>query len=117
MRASDFCASAARDSALRWSTVRAATGAFPGLLGCCSLEEKLAPSVHEGQTVRDPVREHVGVQHHDDADDGAERNRVPKHKAENHAFVAELIGGGGGHADGLGVDHFAHYAAGTVRGG
>src|SRR5258708_16490435 len=115
-RGAEFCACAARDSALRWSTVRAATGAFAGLLGC-SLEEKLAPSVHEGQTVRDPVRKNVGVQHHDDTDDGAKRNRMPKHEAENHAFVAKLIGGGGGYADGLRVDHFPHHATGAVRGG
>jgi len=41
---------------------------------------------------------------------------VPEDEAEDGAFLADLVGGGGGDADGLGVDHFAHNAAGAVGG-
>ena len=58
----------------------------------------------------------VGVEHDDDADDGGEGDGVPEDEAEDGAFVADLVGGGGGDADGLRVDHFAHDAAGAVGG-
>ena len=32
--------------------------------------EQIAPSVHERQTVRDELRENVGIEHHDHAYDG-----------------------------------------------
>ena len=60
--------------------------------------------------------EDVGVEHYDYADDGGQGNRVPEDEAEDGAFLADLVGGGGGDADGLGVDHFAHDAAGAVGG-
>src|SRR5580700_7030165 len=41
---------------------------------------------------------------------------MPEDEAEDGAFLADLVGGGGGYADGLGVDHFAHDAAGAVGG-
>ena len=62
------------------------------------------------------MREDVGVEHDDDADDGAEGDGVPEDEAEDDAFVADLFGGGGGDGDGLGVDHFAHDAAGAICG-
>src|SRR5207302_2591123 len=79
-------------------------------------KKKLAPSVNEVQPIRDELRENVGVHHDDDADDGCQRHRMPENKAENGAFVADLVGGGGGDADGLRIDHFAHHTAGTVGG-
>jgi len=41
---------------------------------------------------------------------------MPEDEAEDGAFLADLVGGGGSDADGLGVDHFAHDAAGAVGG-
>ena len=40
---------------------------------------------------------------------------MPEHEAEDGAFVANLVGGSSGDADGLRVDHLTHDAAGTVR--
>src|SRR5437868_1023191 len=40
---------------------------------------------------------------------------MPKHKAKNTAFGADLIGGSRCDADGLCVNHFAHDAARAVR--
>jgi len=36
--------------------------------------------------------EDVCVQHNDNSDDGAERNRVPRHKTENDTFIPHLVG-------------------------
>src|SRR5579863_8246884 len=72
--------------------------------------------VAEGEAVGDELREDVGVEHDDDADDGGEGDGVPENETEDGAFVADLIGGGGGDADGLCIDHFAHDAAGAVGG-
>src|ERR1700741_784444 len=107
MPVSEFLASAMRVSRCSKILLSTAQG----------LEEKLAPSVEEGQTVRHQIRKHVGVEHYNYADDGAEGDGVPKHETENHAFVAELVGCGGGHADGLRIHHFAHDTSGAVRGG
>jgi hypothetical protein len=70
--------------------------------------------VYEVQPVRDKLRKDVGVEHDDYANDGRQPHGVPEDKAEYGAFVADLIGGRGGDADRLGVDHFSHYAAGAV---
>ena len=70
----------------------------------------------EAQTTWDELGEDVGVEHDDDADDGGQGYRVPEDEAEDGAFLADLVGGGRGDADGLGVDHFAHDAAGAVGG-
>src|ERR1700676_3236626 len=72
--------------------------------------------VDESQAVGDELGEDVGVEHDDDADDGGQGYRVPEDEAEDGAFLADLVGGGGGDADGLGVDHLAHDAAGAVGG-
>ena len=70
----------------------------------------------KGQPTGDELREDVGVHHDNDADDGGERHRVPEDEAENGAFVADLVGGGGGDADGLRVNHLAHDPTGAVGG-
>jgi len=72
--------------------------------------------VYEGKAVGDELGEDVGVEHDDDADDRGQGDGVPEDEAEDGAFLADLVGGGGGDADGLGVDHFAHDAAGAVGG-
>src|SRR3989442_5857674 len=77
-------------------------------------KKKLAPSVNEVQPIGDELWEDVGVYHNDDADNGSERHGVPEDEAEDRAFVADLIGGGGSDADGLCVNHLAHHAAGAV---
>src|SRR2546425_6374495 len=41
---------------------------------------------------------------------------MPKNKSKDRTFVADLVRSRGGDADGLRVDHFAHHAAGTIRG-
>src|SRR5712664_1268005 len=79
-------------------------------------KKKLATSVNEVQPIRDKLREDVGVHHDDDADDSRKGHGVPENKAEDGAFVANLVGGGGGDADGLSVNHFAHDAAGAIGG-
>ncbi len=78
--------------------------------------EKATGLVDESKTTWDELGEDVGVEHDDYADDGGERDGVPEDEAEDGAFLADLVGGGGGDADGLGVDHFAHDAAGAVGG-
>src|SRR5712671_2328786 len=77
-------------------------------------KKKLAPSVNEVQPIRDELWKDVGIHHDDDADDGCERHGVPENKAEDGAFVADLVGGRGSDADGLRVNHLAHHAAGAV---
>ena len=64
----------------------------------------------EGKAIGDELGEDVGVEHYDYADDGGQGYRVPEDEAEDGAFLADLVGGGGGDADGLGVDHFAEEA-------
>src|SRR5215472_17651155 len=54
-------------------------------------------------STRHQVRSDVSVEHHDQAHDSAQGDRVPDHEAEDHAFVAHLIGGRGGNADRLRV--------------
>ncbi len=70
----------------------------------------------EIKAVGDELGEDIGVEHDDDADDRGQGDRVPEDETEDGAFLADLVGGGGGDADGLGVDHFAHDAAGAVGG-
>src|SRR5260370_33184123 len=80
--------------------MRASTVAFPGMKSYPPRqgpEEQLAASMDERQTVRDEVRENVSIEHHDHADDGRKRHGMPEDVAEDHAFVADLIGSGGGH--------------------
>src|SRR6202049_647546 len=72
--------------------------------------------VDESQAVGDEWGEDVGVEHDDDADDGGQGYRVPEDEAEDGAFVADLVGGGGGDADGLRVNHLAHDPTGAVGG-
>src|SRR6202040_2108949 len=57
-------------------------------------------SLHERQAVRYQVRKHVGIEHDDDADDRAERDRVPENVTEDDALIADLLSGGGGDGDG-----------------
>ena len=66
--------------------------------------------------MRYKLRKNVSVQHHNHANDGRQRHRMPKHKAENRALITDLIGRGGSDADRLRVDHFPHHATGAVRG-
>ena len=41
----------------------------------------------------------IGVQHHDDANNRAKRNRMPNDEAKDDAFIAQLIGRSSGHAN------------------
>src|SRR5438552_265800 len=70
----------------------------------------------EVQPIGNVVRENVGIQHHNAADDGRKRDGVPEGEAEDGSFVPYLIGGGRGNANGLRVNHLAHHAPGAVRG-
>ena len=72
--------------------------------------------MNEGQPIGDELGKDVGVHHDDEADDGRERHGVPEDETKDGALVANLVGGGGGDANGLGVNHFSHDAAGTVCG-
>lgn len=60
--------------------------------------------------------ENVGVEHHDNSDDGAQGHRVPYHKPENNSLIAHLLGSRGGNRDGLRIYHFPHDAACAIRG-
>ena len=40
----------------------------------------------------------IGVQHHDNSDDGSQSHRVPYHKTKNDSLIAHLLGGSGGTA-------------------
>src|SRR5882672_340663 len=71
-------------------------------------------SVDGTQSIRDELREHISVEHDDDADNGSKGHGIPENEAENGAFLPDLIRRGSSDADGLRVDHFAHHAAGTV---
>ena len=66
--------------------------------------------------MRHEQRERIDVrlEQSNEADQGSQENTMPQHGLENVRFPAELIGGGGGDTDALGVDHFPHDAAGTV---
>src|SRR5882724_1148434 len=70
--------------------------------------------LNEGQAMWYQAREHVCVQHYDNPHDRGQRDRVPEDKPENLAFIAQLVGGGGGDNDGLCVHHFAHHTASAV---
>src|SRR5579863_3297913 len=83
---------------------------------CRAPTENAAPLVDETQTTWDELGEDVGIQHHNHAHYAGQGYRVPEDEAEDGAFLADLVGGGGRDADGLGVDHFAHDAAGGVGG-
>src|SRR4051812_34821761 len=73
-------------------------------------------SMSQAQSMRHCMWEDVRVNQHDQPDDGAQRDRVPDHEAENLAFVADLIGCRRRNADRLRVDHLSHHAAGAVGG-
>src|ERR1700675_3117334 len=79
------------------------------------LAEKLAPSVDEGQTVRNKLREHIRIEHYNYADDGRQRHGMPEHEPENEALVADLVRRCRRDTDRLRVDHLAHHAARAVR--
>src|SRR5258706_15856702 len=99
--------------------MRTSTVAFPGMKSYPPRqgpEEQLAASVHERQTVRDEVRENVSIEHHDHADDGRKRHGMPEDVAEDHAFVADLIGSGGRLAKRFRVPHPAQPTPRAVRG-
>src|SRR5438876_893143 len=81
----------------------------------CLHRNKLAPSANEVQSAGYELRQHVGVHHHDDSDDGCKRHGVPENEAEDGAFVANLIGRRGSDANRLRIDHLAHNATGAVR--
>src|SRR5580698_10595033 len=55
-------------------------------------ERHFMTSLYERQSMRNAGAENVGVEHDDDSDDRAERDRVPRHEAEDDAFVANLLG-------------------------
>src|SRR5260221_5128927 len=59
-------------------------------------------------------KRYIGIDHHDQAYDRTQRNRVPENEAEDHAFVADLIGCCGVNADGLCVHHLTHHPAGAI---
>ena len=72
--------------------------------------------MNEVQSIGNELWKNVGIDHHDDADDGRKRDGVPEYKAKDGPFVAYLIGRGRGDANRLRVDHFAHHASGAVGG-
>ena len=53
----------------------------------------------------------------EEADEGGEGEAVKENVAQDMAFVAVPLGGGAGDDDALGINHLAHHAATTVRGG
>src|SRR5438874_184012 len=66
--------------------------------------------------MRHEVWEDIPVEHDDDANNRAKRQRMPDHKSKDDAFVSDLIGGGSGHANRLRIHHLAHDAARAIRG-
>ena len=79
-------------------------------------EENGALLADEVQSIGNVLRKNVGIQHHDDPDDGRKRHGMPEQETENGAFVPYLIGGGRRNANGLRINHLAHHAPGAVRG-
>ena len=59
----------------------------------------------------------IGLKQCDQPDHGGQDDAVPEDGLEDVGFLPDLIGGGRGHADALGVDHLPHDAARAVRGG
>src|SRR5580692_1536060 len=73
-------------------------------------------SFHKMQPMRHKGLEDVSVQQNDDPHDRPKRHRMPRHEAENNAFIANLLGSCGRNRNGLSVDHFPHHSAGAVGG-
>src|SRR6185369_4175142 len=73
-------------------------------------------SFDERQSMRNRVREDIGIQHDDDGHDGTQGNRVPDNEAEDDPFIPNLCGSRCSNCDRLRVDHFAHDATGAVGG-
>src|SRR5262245_21666502 len=65
--------------------------------------------------VRHEQREGIDVclEEGDRADDGGKGDAVPDDRLEDVGLLADLVGGGGGDADRLSIDHLAHDAAGA----
>src|SRR5215472_17052647 len=88
-----------------------------GLPHALSRPNKLAPSPDEVQSAGDELRQQVGINHDDDADDSRKHDGMPENEAEDRAFVANLIGRRGGNANRLRIEHLAHDATGAVGAG
>ncbi len=58
----------------------------------------------------------VGVQRHQNADQGRQRDAMEEHVAQNAALVPVPVGRSARHHDALRVNHLAHHAARTVGG-
>ena len=56
-------------------------------------------------------RRNVGLQQDNHTNDTGEYHTVPYDVFEDIRLSADLFGGGGGDADRLGINHFAHHAA------
>jgi hypothetical protein len=64
--------------------------------------------------LRHHSRERIRLRQHDQSDQDGQRQAVQENIAQDGAFFALLAGGGTGHDDALGIDHFAHHAPGAV---
>src|ERR1700689_3083378 len=73
-----------------------------------------SPLFHKLESVRHGPSENIRVEQYDDSNDGTESNRVPRDKAENDSFVADLLGSSGRNRDRLRIDHFPHHTSGAV---
>ena len=72
--------------------------------------QKRGPSWFEQPLLNDHPGKHIGLQHHQNADQAGKRNRVEEHEAQDAAFMPVPVGSCRGHDDRLSVDHLAHHA-------
>src|SRR5215471_12058724 len=70
--------------------------------------------MNEIEPIRNILGKNIGIDHNDHADDGCQRHRMPGQETEDRSFIPNLIGRGCGNANGLGIDHLTHDAAGAV---
>ena len=69
---------------------------------------------HKCQSVRDQPGKDIRVEHHNNSDDGTQRNRVPEYEAKDNPFIADLLRGCGSNCDRLRVYHFSHHSTGAI---
>src|SRR5690348_15509145 len=62
-------------------------------------------------------RKHVGLQGYHDAHQSREHNAVEEDVTQDFALMSVPLGSGAGDDDALRINHLAHHAATTVRGG
>src|SRR5271166_6900952 len=83
-------------------------------MSICARRTPSARSFYERQAVRHSTTENVSIEKYDHANNRAQGDGVPCHKAEDDSFVADLLGSSCGDRNGLRIYHFSHHSPGAV---